>query len=504
MKNILIISIASILTLFIFRACAKEELVVINEPLELDEDSPQYQQYMEERAINLIKLYRFDKLGNTIDRIKDPVVKERVTAMYNEYRNKAFKEAFYFVTPANDSLFFFPATTEKPSEVKFFRINFVPNFWDLNKQSSTLNVRGVLHGLQNYPNTEDLYFTNPLATGLKGLEGMPELKTFTWTVTPSELASRHPDEEIYPVPLEADFSSNYKLESLSFEYIDPANLTFPKHKLKSFTLRSALINTNDNLENLFANQVLISGTSDKESLIFNAKGIDSLQLMANGLKSLDISNSTLLKLTSVIVQSEQNLESVKLNEGLKKLSIRAINLKEKPTFPTSLEDLRLEYYNFDDIDFSSLQNLKRFSISGSESGFEKPGLKLPSNLEYMDFDIIAIHDVHLSDANKLKTLRMYISTVTGNSIELPAGLEKIDISHSEFKTPVEMDLSQLDNIKFLRLGMTGISKLILPVNLSEDAVKAGGYVNQGGITLSKETIIINKPAWFDQYVNYTD
>jgi hypothetical protein len=87
------ITLISLLALSTFQACSKEELITINDPLELDENSVQFQKYMEERAIQLIKEYRFDQLGNTIDRIKDPEAKARVVALLTEYRDRAFNEA---------------------------------------------------------------------------------------------------------------------------------------------------------------------------------------------------------------------------------------------------------------------------------------------------------------------------------------------------------------------------------------------------------------------------
>src|SRR5690606_22943195 len=144
MKKIFTVGIISLLALSSFQACTKEELITINDPLELDENSVQFQQYMEERAVQLIKKYRFDQLGNTIDRIKDPVVRERVIALLTEYRDRAFNEALYYAKPNGDTIFFFPPNIDNRFETKRLLIS---NLY----QKAVVNEIGVLHGFKNFP-----------------------------------------------------------------------------------------------------------------------------------------------------------------------------------------------------------------------------------------------------------------------------------------------------------------------------------------------------------------
>ena len=226
MKKIFTIGIISLLALSSFQACTKEELVTINNPLELDENSIQYQQYMEERAIQLIKEYRFDRLGNTIDRIKDPVARERVLALLAEYRNRAFNEALYYAKPNKDTIFFFPPNIDSRLEAKRL---YISNLY----QKAVVNEIGVLHGFKNFPNVETVDIGNSLATGIKDLNGLPELKTFNWTFEPYYFREFYPDVELAPRPLDFDFSQNHKLETVNISYVDLNNLKFHATKIKS-------------------------------------------------------------------------------------------------------------------------------------------------------------------------------------------------------------------------------------------------------------------------------
>ncbi|MFA7493971.1 MAG: hypothetical protein WCZ43_10720, partial [Proteiniphilum sp.] len=157
MNTRIIIAFASLWILLGFQACTKQELITVNEPVELDENSIQYQQYMVERATELIKAYRFDQLGNTIDRIKDSEAKARVTALLTEYRDRAFNEALYYATPSGDTIFFFPPGIDSRLEAKRL---YISNLY----QKAVVNEIGVLHGFKNFPAVETVDMGNSLAT----------------------------------------------------------------------------------------------------------------------------------------------------------------------------------------------------------------------------------------------------------------------------------------------------------------------------------------------------
>lgn len=542
MKNIFTICMTSFLVLLSFQACTEEELVTINDPLELDENSIQYQQFMEERAIQLIKTYRFDKLGNTIDRIKDPVARERVLALLTEYRTIAFNDALYFAKPNNDTIFFFPPNIEDRKEAK--RISFY-----FTSPGPVVNERGVLHGFKNFPKVESLEFTNSLATGIKDLNTLTELKKFKWEFIPYYFNELNPDIELVPLPLEFDFSQNSKLENLSLNYAEMDNLKFPAHKIQSVGIGYSIIKKAEDIDAIAANTAIIRwSTSEENELVLKSKNIDSLFIDLAGLTSIDISETKLLTFDIM------NVEKLKLNEGLKKLKLTATNLTEKPSFPKDLQNLYLTDYKLQDKNLSAITGLKNFTISCP--GFD--GLTVPTNVEELEFGIPWPYTAEVSSGinqdysnlTKLKKVTIYNGTIDQAELvfpsnleyiyfdspqkmngigdysnisslktfmgkytnfehapKLPASLTKLDFFFLTLPSGSTLDISNLTNLNYLRINATTKDTpftLVLPTNLTEIAVKAGyGGINsaRGSIILPAGSTIINAPAWLSQYVH---
>ncbi|MBX3255425.1 MAG: hypothetical protein KF862_14885 [Chitinophagaceae bacterium] len=313
MKKILKIITATILGLLLFTACKKEELVVVNEPLELDENSPKYQEYMIERAINLIELFRFDKLGNTIDRIKDPAKKAEILAMLDEYRTRAKNEAWYYVTPENDTLYFFPPVEGSRLEAKNSHINFTPLFIQFPWQKQIVNVRGMLHGMGIFPNLEQFGVGNCLATGVKDMDQLPELKLFSWTFMIEFLQYFYPDLVFETIPLQVDLSKNSKLERIDVDHIDISDIQFPGHKLTDyFGLTDGIFD--NNLSNINANKIVVrtSAAADPEVTLSNSVG--QLELTdISGIKKLDLSN---IKDLELITLASRTIEELTLPDGI--------------------------------------------------------------------------------------------------------------------------------------------------------------------------------------------
>src|SRR5690606_29865214 len=196
-----------------------------------------------------------DQLGNTIDRIKDPVVRERVIALLTEYRDRAFNEALYYAKPNGDTIFFFPPNIDNRFETKRLLIS---NLY----QKAVVNEIGVLHGFKNFPNVETVDIGNSLATGIKDLNSLPELKAFHWTFEPYYFAQFYPEVELAPRPLEFDFSQNDKLETVNIQYVDLANLKFPVTKIKNVSLTDAIVNKSQEINAITANDIRIAGVSE--------------------------------------------------------------------------------------------------------------------------------------------------------------------------------------------------------------------------------------------------
>jgi len=292
MKKVLItISIAG---LCLFLACTKQELTIIDDPMVLDENSRQYQAYMAERATNFIKLFRFDKLGDIRERIKDPEMKAKIDALYREYRTKAENEALYFVTPKNDTLYFLPSLDLDYPE-RFF-VNFEPSSIGAG-HSNMINSEGILQGFQNYPNLTDFMPRNCFATGLKGLEFMPEMTYFGWKILwLDDLKKKYPDREFAPTRLKADLSQNHKLETIAMNCVDISDMKFPSHQMERFELKSSeqgmWVVINNSLGRVNADDIYVVGelSADANSELTLSNTVRRLNLSVSGTKKLDLKN----------------------------------------------------------------------------------------------------------------------------------------------------------------------------------------------------------------------
>lgn len=547
MKKIFTIYIASLFALISFFGCTEEELVTINDPLELDENSLQYQQYMEERAIELIKTYRFDQLGNTIDRIKDAATRERVLALLSEYRTIAFSDALYIAKLTNDTLFFFPPNVEDRKEAKGISLNYTTN------SMASLNEIGVLHGLKNFPKLESLLFYNSLATSVKELNTLSELKKFSWQVDAYDFNQRYPEIELLPSAIDLDLSQNNKLEDLTLEYVEMTNLKFSATKIKEVMIRNSVIKKGEDLDIIAANNLKVYGTSEPKELALKSKSIDSLTIHLDGLSSLDISGTNILTLD---LSYREDFEKVKLNQGLKKLtSFRAGKLTEKPNLPESLQELYMENYALSDKDFSSMTNLKKITFgSKGYSGLSLPtnieealfnipwpytaefgqgfnrdysnlkklkkvtlnnipitqtGLKFPTNLEYLEFkDYTSGQKISgsgdYSNISSLKTFRANYSIEFESMPKLPSSVSNLYLYGLILPAGSTLDISNLTNLEFLLITINSPNPITLklPTNLTEEAVIAGSAIfgGSGSFSLPKGSTIVNEPAWLSKYL----
>ncbi|HMR19067.1 MAG TPA: hypothetical protein PKA53_07190 [Sphingobacterium sp.] len=539
MNTRITIALAGLWILLAFQACTKQELITVNEPIELDENSIQYQQYMVERATQLIKEYRFDRLGNTIDRIKDPAAREKVLALLTEYRDRAFNEALYYAKPNGDTIFFFPPGIDSRFEAKRL---YISNLY----QKAVVNEIGVLHGFKNFPNVETVDIGNSLATGIKDLDGMPELKTFNWTFNAYYFAQFYPEVELAPVPLEFDFSQNNKLEGVNIGYVDMANLKFPATRIKNVHLGSVIINNGEEIDRIAANNLTLIGVSEQSNLVLTAKNIDSLLTDLNLINSLDISATNILTLNT------RNSEKIKLNNGLKKLKLDATSLNEKPVFPNSLEVLDIGGYKLSDKNFTAITGLKYFSFSASgftglsvpanveeivfgvphpytaensaginqnyshltklkkvtmhNAVFDQTGLVFPSTLEHLHYNGRQLNGT--GDYSHISGLKTFAAKETSfeHAPKLPSSLSKLDLFLVNLSSGSVLDISNLNNLDYLRISSVSMQPftVILPDNLTEDAVKAGyGGINsaRGSIILPGGSTIVNAPTWLSQYVH---
>ena len=152
-----------VLGIAIMLSCTREELTIVDKPVTINENSPSFQSYLEERAISFVKIYRFDKVKEILDRITDPTTKENIMSVYNEYKSKADREALFYVNAANDTLFFLvPSETEPDPSTRTW-------LYLINERANIPKTKGILSGFKKFPKLQTFIISYALAEEVQEL-----------------------------------------------------------------------------------------------------------------------------------------------------------------------------------------------------------------------------------------------------------------------------------------------------------------------------------------------
>lgn len=502
-RNMKRITLFALLGIAIMLSCTREELNVVDKPVTINENSPSFQSYLEERAISFIKIYRFDKVKEILDRITDQTIKENIMSVYNEYKSKADREALFYVNAANDTLFFLvPSETEPDPSTRTW-------LYLINEKANIPKTKGILSGFSKFPKLQTFIISYALAEEVHELEYLPDLERFDWSQNEDFFKRHFPNEQYGPVQLVADFSENNKLKTITLKDMDIENLTFPDSEIDLFKLEGLIsrYNSNDVLHSLKAKEVEINGKSARNPFVLKNEGIQSLKISSTydtsfGFTSLDVSESGLESLT-LAGDGGTFVTEMKFNDGLKRLSFKAEGLKEKPSFPISLESLSLANYRLSDLDFSHLINLKSFTFSqsGIIHSIDNSKLHLPSGLEYLKYSAFESHQkLDISYLHKLRKV-----TLSGtNDIDLPPNIEEIDISYISGI----LDLNDFDKLKRIRVYTASnfgiLEEIIFPPNLTEDEIHDPSNNFYSAIFITRQCKLTNMPEWMNKYIHYQD
>lgn len=534
MNKILLFFLLCTITL---ASCVKEQLVIVDKELEFDENSTEYQAYQAERAMTYIRTYRFEKLGNVLEKITNSTIRKNLLDSLHKYREIAETKAFFIIQENNDSLFFFPPVNNNPSlqDEVVLGAHFRSGYMGAGVEMK--DSRGIIDGLKNFPKTTYFRFYNTLSTEIKGLEQLRDLKKFEWVLVQADIEAEVPEEDFKPIALRADFSKNPKLEEMIVSNIELGHITYPTHQLKKFTQTGAL--NSGSIDGLWAKEASVYSYTWTDGPEFTVKNstIEQLSIAGNVAKTINIQGAQIKKLQIGTV------EKLVLNDQLEELAFNAKDLKESPNYPNTLQRLVVSRYLLDP-DFSALAALDSLSLNFSTDDsysnaanpviFRANSLKLPNNLKsinlmtggYYTLDVNNIQlpsslrsvrfsgvleksTLDLSHLSNLKEITLYTSRLKDNILKLPSHIEKINFSTSLLNIKT-LDLSTLTNIKYLDLGTLGTGEysagllpvtLILPPNLSEH-VFSNQSSNSKPVNLKSGSTIINKPSWFDNYVNY--
>lgn len=519
-------------------SCTKEELRVNNIELDLKENSPEYQVYLAERAMQFIRSYSFYQLGNILDKIEDAAVKKNLTDSLQKYRKQAADNALFFIDDKKDSIFVWIGG-EDPLERTGANASFFAS------QGVILpNVDAPLYGFDKFPKLQGIGLNDCLATGLEGLDKLPELKSVALLRDPNLFRTRYPTREFEFIPIKMDLSKNKKLELLYLQNYDIANIIFPDNKVKLLQLNAVVPIPSDGLNHVKADKILFySGPFEFENtLVLNNNNVDTLYFQKDagdnlpgkeyswfpGLKIIDVRETNLKALfinfnTNNYMKSAADgnvMEKVLVNEGLLSLSLNSKALKEPVSFPNSLQKMELANYLFG-ADLTSLNQLKTLGIYYSTNydyEFDLAKWQFPQSLEQLDIIGTINKDIDFTALTHLKTVSVkaegynVIASVNAE-VKLPATLEKVDINGCKLAPPSgTVDFSNLTNLTSFWINLAASSAdgqqpitLILPPNLSEQTLITGKE-EQGSwykpIRLKTGSTIVNKQSWMDPYIEY--
>ena len=538
-----IYTILSLCSVALFASCEKGDILnIVNQDIDLNENSSEYQEYLKERIDTYLAIYRFEEAKRSITKITDPTIKKDIWLKYNRYYQEALTQGCGYILESGDTLFL---KVKNDDNIASNQLKSLSEFYDYVGLKST-NKDITLWGLANFPSLETLWFPSCFVSKVQDLDKLTKLKVFSFEANKEKYDWWFTNKPFKPVDMASyNLSKNNQLETLSFKGADLTNLKVPTTTLQSLSLKNGVY-TNANLNNIHAKVIDIeSSDAADEQLIINNKALQSLSISTNttenkAFKLLNVANTSLRKLNVVENADEaHSLKKIILNdkidtltvggylnqivslhksvelEGLSKLN-KLKHFAYNPDFsavatkdlPKNIEYLEVDgsgnvpYKDNDSFDYSHLTKLKVYS----NGKFLSANMKFPEQLDSIHlFPSVAFGDIKIIDFSntKLTAGYVYIGQLEKNGEPIPmfkkmifpATLKRIELYN--LKTEV-LDLSRCTQLEKLTINETGlenlhIKKIILPKNL-----KKSQFVGEYSISLqniSNNTVIENKPSW---------
>ena len=538
-----IYTILSLCAVVSLASCETGDILnIVNQDIDLNENSSEYQEYLKERIDTYLATYRFEEAKRSIAKITDPTIKKDIWLRYNRYYQEALTQGCGYILESGDTLFL---KVKNDDNIASNQLKSLSGFYDYVGLKST-NKDVTLWGLANFPSLETLSFPSCFVSKVQDLDKLTKLKVFSFEANKEKYDWWFTNKPFKPVDMAGyDLSKNNQLETLSFKGADLTNLKVPATTLQSLSLKNGVY-TNANLNNIHAKVIDIeSSDAADEQLILNNKALQALSISTNttenkAFKLLNVANTSLHKLNVVENADEaHSLKKIILNDKIDTLTLagylnKIVSLHESveleglsklnklryfaynPDFsavatkdlPKNIEYLEVDgsgnvpYKDNDSFDYSHLTKLKVYS----NGKFLSANMKFPEQLDSIHlFPSMAFGDIKIIDfsSTKLTAGYVYIGQLEKNGEAIPmfkkmifpATLKRIELSN--LKTEV-LDLSRCTQLETLSINDTGfkdlhIKKIILPKNL-----KKSQFVGEYSISvqnISNDTVIENKPSW---------
>ena len=463
-------------------SCQKGDLLnVVQDDVELNENTAQYQEFIKERVADYARAYRFEQARANLSKLTDEANRQEGERIINFYHAKALKDGFAYLLPNGDSLFLKMKNEENlpPEKIEhIIQFNQYAEFKGLGQDVT-------LWGAANFPNTKSIYIDEAQITKMLDLDKLTKLEevrlifesgNFDYTLW-------FPNRPFKPIDVSGyDFSKNDKITWMEFKN---CNLTAPKvpaNVLPTVNAQYCLFNSST-INSFKARSIKLDGSNSQEP---------NIKVKNPYLRRLHVSNSEGLKEGTDILSfdvSESDLTYLSIYQGGKKaIPTKEIKLNSK------LDSLFL---------YGSTQEYAPKQGNVKLVGLEKlSGLKLLSfNPEYIwllpqdipcpvtsltiagsgDVDLKASTLVDYSKVKGLKVLRneKYITATTKYPTQLDtlqlapfryAGkLEQLDLSHLNVKT-VSLELGNVYRVGISDFGdkknTLYLKRVVLPATIT--------------------------------------
>ncbi|MFC2265555.1 MAG: hypothetical protein ACFNM7_10120, partial [Prevotella conceptionensis] len=197
-------------------SCQKGDLLnVVQDDVELNENTAQYQEFIKERVADYARAYRFEQARANLPKLTNEANRQEGERIINFYHAKALKDGFAYLLPNGDSLFLKMKNEENlpPEKIEhILQFNQYAEFKGLGQDVT-------LWGAGNFPNTKSIYIDEAQITKMLDLDKLTKLEevrlifesgNFDYTLW-------FPNRPFKPIDVSGyDFSKNDKITWMEF------------------------------------------------------------------------------------------------------------------------------------------------------------------------------------------------------------------------------------------------------------------------------------------------
>ncbi len=463
-------------------SCQKGDLLnIVQDDVELNENTAQYQEFIKERVADYARAYRFEQARANLPKLTNEANRQEGERIINFYHAKALKDGFAYLLPNGDSLFLKMKNEENlpPEKIEYLlRLNQYAEFKGLGQDVT-------LWGAANFPNTKSIYVDEAQITKMLDLDKLTKLEEVRLIFEPGnfDYTLWFPNRPFKPIDVSGyDFSKNDKITWMEFKN---CNLTAPKvpaNVLPIVNAQYCLFNSST-INSFKAHSIKLDGCKSQEP---------NIKVKNPYLRRLHVSNSDGLKEGTDILSfdvSESDLTYLSIYQGGKKaIPTKEIKLNSKLD-SLLLYGSTLEYVpkqgNLKLVGLEKLSGLKLFSFNPEYVWLLPQDIPCPvTSLTIAGSGDVDLKEGTLVDYSKVKGLKVlrnekYITATTKYPTQLDTlqlapvrytgELEQLDLSHLNVKT-ISLELGNVYRVGISDFGdkknTLYLKRVVLPATIT--------------------------------------